>query len=250
MRITLATLTSALVIAAAPASGFAQESADGSAPATVEHAPAGQSSRAAPIHRPSFLHVLAYGAGGSLVGGWTGFMTSQVIWSDWLGKRKPDLGKRRVQFTVSGAAVGTLLGTFLGFRAVPPQSRVGTPPSLFVRPGSITADEIRSSSAHDAAEAVRLLRPAWLTRQRGNDVIRIDAASIDTTLQGKIPPFEPEGIRVYLDDSLLGGLAELSQFPVDQIARIEFWDARAATLRWGAGNGQGAIRIVTNPDET
>ncbi len=250
MRIALATLTSVVLIAAAPAVASAQEPADASAPTAVEHTAASNGptrAAAAPRHGPSFLHVLAYGTGGSLVGGWTGFMTSQVIWSDWLGARKPDLGKRRMQFTVSGAALGTLLGTFLGFHGES-HSTVPARPGLFVRP-TITADEIRASSARDAAEAVRLLRPTWL-RARGNDVVTVDALSKDSTLAYKIPPFEPEGIHVYVDDVLLGGVGELSQFPIEQIARIEFWDARSATLRWGAGNAQGAIRIVTSPNES
>ncbi len=248
MRIVLATVTSLALLSALPASGVAQEPVEAGT-AAVQRAADNQTPAREPRRGPSFLHIVAYGVGGSILGGWTGFMTSQVIWSDWLGARKPDLGKRRMQFTVSGAAVGSLLGAFIGFHGEP-QSTVPAPPGLFVRPGSITAEEIRASAARDAQEAVRLLRPYWLSRQRGNDVVRIDQASFDSTLVGKIPAFEPEGIRVYLDDALLGGLEELSRFPIDQIARIEWWDARSASLRWGAGHSLGAIRIVTNASES
>jgi hypothetical protein len=249
MRIVLATVTSLALVSALPASGAAQEPVEAGTTAGVQRAPDTQTRAHEPRHGPSFLHVLAYGAGGSVLGGWTGFMTSQVIWSDWLGQRKPDLGKRRMQFTVSGAALGSLLGTLVGFHGEL-GSTVPAPPGLFVRPGSITAEEIRASAAHDAEEAIRLLRPYWLNRQRGNDLVRIDVVSMDSTLQGKVPPFEPEGIRVYLDDALLGGLQELNRFPLGQIARIEWWDARAATLRWGAGHSHGAIRIVTSASES
>ena len=247
MRIVLATVTSLALVSALPTRGVAQEAA-------VTGATAGQAAPQAPArarvphHGPSFLHVFAYGAGGSLLGGWTGFMTSQVIWSDWLGSRKPDLGKRRMQFTVSGAALGTLLGAAVGFHGEP-HSAFPAPPGLFVRPGSITAEEIRGSTARDAEEAVRLLRPYWLTRQRGNDLVRIDVVSMDSTLADKVPPYQEAGTRVYLDDALLGGVEELRRFPLDQIGRIEWWDQRAATLRWGAGHSHGAIRIVTNAYE-
>ena len=249
MRIVLATVTSLALVSALPADGAAQEASAAVEPASAQTAPQTQTRAREPRRGPSFLHVLAYGTGGSILGGWTGFMTSQVIWSDWLGQRKPDLGKRRMQLTVSGAALGSLLGTLVGFHGEP-HSTVPAPPGLFVRPGSITAEEIRASAARDAEEAIRLLRPYWLTRQRGNDVVRIDAVSMDSTLAGRVPAFEPEGIRVYLDDAQLGGLDELSRFPIDQIARIEWWDARSATLRWGAGHSHGAIRIVSNASES
>ena len=54
----------------------------------------------------SLLHVLGYAAGGMVLGGWGGYMTSQLVRSDWTDTT--GRGAERLRFSLGGAAVGLL----------------------------------------------------------------------------------------------------------------------------------------------
>jgi len=97
----------------------------------------------------------------------------------------------------------------------------------------IDAEEIRASSARSGIEVLRELRPQWL-RARRTDLVH----------QGD-DKVEAHGERVYLNGSLLGGLEALDHVSIDVITGIRFFDAAAATLRWGAGHADGAILLTT-----
>ena len=86
-------------------------------------------------------------------------------------------------------------------------------------------------------QLLREMRPQWL-RSRGVDVL---APHQD--------PVEAPGVRVYLNGELLGGLDTLDEVSIDAVTRIEFLDASAAVLRWGAGNKDGAILLTTGASE-
>lgn len=197
----------------------------GAAPLASQDAPA-------PRHR-SVLHVAAYAAGGSLLGAWSGYMTSQVATSDW--EDRAGRGAQRVRFSVVGAGLGLLVGALVGRRAEPaltlPRGPRSAPP-LITQP--ITAEEIRASSARSVTELLRLLRPQWL-RSRGRDVLRPNA-----------DPTEAHGVRVYLNGGLLGGLDALDEVSIDAVTGVQFFDAGPAVLRWGAGNEDGAILLTTS----
>lgn len=185
-----------------------------------------------PAHR-SPLRIVAHAAGGALLGSWAGFVTSQVAWSDW----RDGAGRRaqRIRFSVTGAALGLLAGTLMGTRS----NKDGPAPvrrPKVQRPiaaGPITADEIRASAARSVSELLRALRPLWL-RSRGEDVLRPNS-----------DPLAAHGVRVYLNGGLLGGLDALDQVSIYSIMGVQFFDAAAAILRWGAGNDDGAILLTT-----
>ena len=179
--------------------------------------------------------MVAYAVGGALVGGWSGYVASQVTWSDW----QNGAGRRaqRIRFSVIGAGLGLLAGTFIGSRHTQsspslPRWPQAAPPGI-TRP--ITADEIRASSARTVTDLVRQLRPQWL-RSRGEDMLRPNADRL-----------EAHGRRVYLNGSLLGGLDAIDQISVYALTGVEFYDTTAAVLRWGAGNEDGAILLTTQP---
>jgi hypothetical protein len=46
---------------------------------------------------------------------------------------------------------------------------------------------------------------------------------------------------------LLGGLDTLDEVSIDAVTGVQFFDAAAAVLRWGAGNEDGAILLSTGP---
>jgi len=78
-----------------------------------------------------------------------------------------------------------------------------------------------------AYDAIQSLRPTWL-RPRGTDSIRT-----------------PSQVWVYRDGSRLGGVEMLRTTSTADIAEIRFYDAAAATQRWGMGHGAGVISIAT-----
>lgn len=91
----------------------------------------------------------------------------------------------------------------------------------------LTAEEMRGSGYNDAFSAVQALRPQWLWT-RG-------ATSIN----------QSEGVKVYLDNSLMGGVDQLRQIPVRSISSIRYMDGLEATNRWGLDHGLGAILVST-----
>ncbi len=193
--------------------------------------PASAQTAPQPRHR-SLLRVAAHAAGGALIGGWAGYVTSQVAWSDW--QDGAGRSAQRIRFSATGAALGLLAGVMIGrggTQAVPPPAQGPRLAPQITRP--ITADEIRASSARTVTELLRALRPQWL-RSRGVDVLRPNE-----------DPLAAHGVRVYLNGELLGGLEALDQVSIDAVTGVEFFAAAAAILRWGAGNGDGAILFTT-----
>jgi hypothetical protein len=185
-----------------------------------------------PSRHHSAFHVAAYAVGGTLLGAWSGYMASQISWSDW--QDRAGRSSQRVRLSALGAGLGFLAGTLMGTRhaearPVRPPRRADTP----MPGGPITEAEIRASSARTLTELLRERRPQWL-RSRGVDV-----------LQPNIDPLESHGVRVYLNDGLLGGLETLDQVSIYSITGVQFFDTAAAILRWGAGNDDGAILLTS-----
>jgi len=190
---------------------------------------------------PSPFRILGYAVGGAVVGSWTGYVASQVTWSDW--SDASGRSAHRMRFSVGGAALGLAVGIVMGSHRshVAPTTPLGMPrlaPPLPNRP--ITEQEIRTSSARSISELIRRLRPLWL-RSRGRDVLQLD------TLDVNRDPLEARGVRVYLNGALLGGLDAMDQVAVDALTGVAFLDANAAVLRYGAGNRDGAILLTTRP---
>jgi len=183
---------------------------------------------------PSPLRIVVFGTGGALLGGWTGFVASQVVWSDW--RNEPGRSAIRQRYSLIGAGVGILAGVLMGIHSSPnPIPRLGPPaPDLASPNAPITAEQIQASSARSIRELLRELRPRWL-RSHGLDVLRQSGR-----------PDQPRGIRVYLNNRLLGGLDSLDDISIGSVTEIRFLDAAAATLRWGAGNEDGALLLTTS----
>ena len=92
----------------------------------------------------------------------------------------------------------------------------------------LTLQELSASSAPNAYEIVRELRPYWL-RPRG-----------------QVSPRNPTPeIPVYLDDIRVGTISELQRIPKTTIKEMRYYSASDATNRWGTGHARGAIAVVT-----
>lgn len=87
----------------------------------------------------------------------------------------------------------------------------------------LESEEIQQSGTSDALSAVSTLRPQWL-RQRGS---------------------ASESIKVYVDNSLVGGTDYLRQITTSSVESMRYMDGLEATQRWGLGHGTGAILVFT-----
>ncbi len=88
----------------------------------------------------------------------------------------------------------------------------------------ITAEEIAQSSANNAYDAVRALRPSWFVARGASGRAAI------------IP---------YVDGIRLETLEDLRNIEADRIKECRFLDANDATTRYGTGHPAGAIEVTT-----
>ena len=110
----------------------------------------------------------------------------------------------------------------------------GKPPSQIERAGArrsdrIAREEINARAWTDAYEVVATLRPVWLV-DRGRDSFG----------SGTV-------IQVVMNGARLGGVAALRRIAAADIEQFQYYDATAATSRWGVGFGKGAIEVSSTP---
>jgi hypothetical protein len=104
----------------------------------------------------------------------------------------------------------------------------------------IVREEIDASSASNAFELIRGIRPVWL-RTRGIRSLRAD--TIRRGEQFTAVPRQGE-IWVYVDGIRLGNQETLRQVSTDEIEGLQFLDPPQATTRFGTGHTHGAILIT------
>ncbi len=104
----------------------------------------------------------------------------------------------------------------------------GAAPAPAPRRGSVITraelDRVPGASVYDA---IRQLRPTWLSRP--------------TAPTG----FGENPIMAYVDRQQFGTLADLRNLPTEQVERIEFLSPADATTRYGTGHPSGAIEVTT-----
>jgi hypothetical protein len=93
----------------------------------------------------------------------------------------------------------------------------------------IGREELSQSTASNALDAIRQLRPQFL---QGRGAVTLGMGSATSN--------EP---TVYLDEQRLGGLRELSAITISDVDEIRYLSASDATQRFGTGNASGAIVI-------
>ncbi len=91
----------------------------------------------------------------------------------------------------------------------------------------ISHEQVVASTASNALELIRALRPEWL-------VIR-DEWSIT----------EPNDLVVYVNNAKMGGRASLREITLGGVESIRFYPSRDAYQRWGWGHAHGVILIST-----
>jgi hypothetical protein len=92
---------------------------------------------------------------------------------------------------------------------------------------SLSAEEIRTSSASNLYDAIRSHRPEWLIK-RGQTSINLEG-----------------DIVVYIDNVALGGPESLKSIDVQSVQHVRFLNASEAQMRFGVGHMHGAIVVTT-----
>lgn len=196
----------------------------------------------------SFWSALVHTVGGAVVGGWLGWMGSQVSMSDWDKSSNGELLRQRAGWVAGGAVAGVVVSQLIG-RTSPPRASM---PTLEPYRGGdrsvITRASIQASGATDAYDLISGLRPEWLSAERGvnrwSESARGSASGIGAATRVEITPGEPT-IVVYLNTSRLGGLDTLRDIPIYDLQRVEFIGPTEAVARYGTGHAHGVIRLST-----
>jgi hypothetical protein len=91
----------------------------------------------------------------------------------------------------------------------------------------ITREQIDEHHFTNAYDAVAALHANWLN-SKGTDSFQ-----------------SPSQIRVYVDNTFVGGVDALRQIDANTIRGIRHYTGVQATARWGMDHGQGVIQITT-----
>ena len=200
--------------------------------------------------QPRSPAIALYTLGGTLVGAWLGYMTSQVKYSDWDRDKLDGLGERRRHYTAYGAGLGSIAGLSFSLATGPrPQQRApvavpGQPHGHF-----ITRNEIAESGLANAYDLVQTLRRNWLHERgthsmRETTIVEVGGTSLQDT-QMRVTRAGDPTIVAYLNEAFLGHVDRLREIPAVTVHSIRYYDAAAATQRWGAGHTHGAIQVLT-----
>jgi hypothetical protein len=96
-----------------------------------------------------------------------------------------------------------------------------------IDPALITREQIDEHGFTNAYDAVAALHSNWLLT-KGTDSFS-----------------SPSRVRVYVDNTLLGGTETLRSVAASAIRDIRHFDGLSATSRWGMDHGQGVIQVTT-----
>ncbi len=113
-------------------------------------------------------------------------------------------------------------------------SREGTTASF--KSDVLTAEEIATTPAVNAYDAVSLKRPFFLKSRGPRSVLGAPSAPPGQTVEFPV---------VYLDQMYYGDLESLRNIPVTVIREIRYLDTNAATIQFGTGHTGGIILVIS-----
>lgn len=121
------------------------------------------------------------------------------------------------------------------FRVVAAALLVGsacTQPSTGAKPVTdrnvLTQEQFASRHFSNVYEAVEEFHSPWLST-RGTDSFS-----------------SPSEVKVYLDNTLMGGIETLKSIPIINVVYVRHYDGPSATSRWGTGHAAGVIYVSTH----
>lgn len=196
-----------------------------------------------PTVRGSAPLRIAHVLGGAIVGAGVGYFTSQMVMSSWNDRSRSESGAgMRRSYTISGATLGALTGLWTGRTRVHQlAAENGAPAGDAANLGAsergsgrnvLTLDELREDASASVYQVIQKRRPAWLNA-RGLSSFREGS--------GELPQ-----ILVYRDGFRVGDVESLREVPASTLVEVRYYDAAAATYRFGIGNIHGAIELLTH----
>jgi hypothetical protein len=97
-------------------------------------------------------------------------------------------------------------------------------------------DELRNAPDQYLYDVIQRLRPEWL-RTHG-------ATSVNAAMNGNT---NPDPIRVYVGTVRIGGPEVLARLPITNADSLKFFTAGQAQARFGPGNTNGVIQVISAP---
>ena len=94
---------------------------------------------------------------------------------------------------------------------------------------TITKEQLTKNHYSTVYDAVESLRANWL-QTRGTDSFQ-----------------SPSQVRVYLDNTMFGGVESMRNIATNTISFVRYFDGVSATARWGLDHGAGVIYISSRP---
>jgi hypothetical protein len=196
----------------------------------------------------SFWSAALHTVGGAVVGGWLGWMGSQVAMSDWDKSSNDELLRRRAGWVAGGAVAGVVVSRLIGGTSPPGAAIPTLEPYRGGGRSVINRAAIQTSGATNAYELISSLRPEWLRAERGvnqwSESARGSGSGVGSAARVQVTPGDPT-VVVYLNTSRLGGLDALRDIPVYDLQQAEFIGPQEATSRYGTGHAHGVIRLST-----
>ncbi|HEV2148826.1 MAG TPA: hypothetical protein VGR37_15585 [Longimicrobiaceae bacterium] len=198
----------------------------------------------------STTRMVLHAVGGALVGGWIGYMASQVQYSDWDRTHDNNFGATRLRYASVGGGAGSLLGLLVGSRGGTraPMTVAAARPAPVAGGNELLLEEISASPHPNVLEMIRALRPQWLN-VRGTQTFRENPRGQSFGGPGDGPGgiviTDPGTgkIKVYYDGALLGEVETLRGIPVANVESVRFLDAARATYAYGQGHSHGVIEV-------
>ncbi len=195
----------------------------------------------------SFLTRALHFVGGAVVGGWLGYVSSQVALSDWEKETNSSFNEERSAWVAGGMIVGMLGSRLIGTTSTPRRPAVDVQRPRGER-NVIEREQIASSGASSVYDLVTTLRREWLVT-RGTNSMRESprgaGGGIGPGASMQVAPGKAT-VVVYMDDIELGPVETMRDILINDIMEIEFIEPREATYRYGSGHTHGVILLKTS----
>lgn len=194
----------------------------------------------------SFLGKALHLVGAAVVGGWVGYVGSQVALSDWEKETNSSFNDERSAWVAGGMVVG-----ILGIRLIGGTTAPGRPVLEPHRPRGgrnvLNREEIITSGARSVFDLVSTERREWLVTRGTNSFRESPRGSGSGTGSGATLTVAPgkATLVVYMDDIRLGGVEEMRNIMINDIMEIRFIEPREAVVRYGSGHTHGVILLKT-----
>ena len=195
----------------------------------------------------SLLATVLHTVGGAVVGGWVGFVGSQVTLSDWEKETNGSFSSERRAWVAGGMVVGILGSRLIGGTSAP-----GRPVMEVRRPASsrnvLTREQIEGSGASNVYDLVLTERKEWVVPRGTNsfqESARGSGGGMGPAARLSSTPGQA-AVVVYLDDVRLGEIERMREIMINDIMEIRFIEPQEAAYRYGSGHSHGVIHLSTS----